>query len=230
MLITLPGGPTMRPGKLVCIGRNYAAHVREMGDVPDLPTEPVVFLKPATALIGDGEAVVIPAMSREVHHEVELVAVIGRHAHHVAEEDALDCIGGYAIGLDMTARDIQAHAKELRAPWSVAKGFDTFAPLGPLTAVDAIIDPQDIEIRLSVNGELRQAGSTRDFIFKLPYLISYLSRIFTLEPGDLVYTGTPEGVGPVAAGDVLEASASGGGGALMPLRVTVRAAEPAPQP
>lgn len=224
MLITLPGGPTLRPAKLLCIGRNYAAHIREMGDVEALPEEPVVFLKPPTALIGDGGTVVIPAMSSEVHHEVELVAVIGRRAQHVSEAEAMDHIAAYAIGLDMTARDLQARAKEQRAPWCVAKGFDTFAPLGPLTAAEGVSDPHDIELRLSVNGELRQVGSTAAFIFRLPFLISYLSRIFTLEPGDLIFTGTPEGVGPLSPGDVLEASGSGGGGALMPLRVRVAAA------
>jgi acylpyruvate hydrolase len=225
MLITLPGGPTLRPGKLLCIGRNYAAHVREMGDVADLPEEPVVFLKPATALIGDGDQVVIPAMSNDVHHEVELVAVVGRTGSHIPEEEAMAHIAGYAMGLDMTARDLQKRAKDLRAAWSVAKGFDTFAPLGPIVPAEEVKNPHDLEVRLTVNGEIRQRGSTRDLIFDLPFLVAYLSRVFTLEPGDLIYTGTPEGVGPVQPGDVLQASASGGGGEVPALTVTVAAAQ-----
>jgi 2-keto-4-pentenoate hydratase/2-oxohepta-3-ene-1,7-dioic acid hydratase in catechol pathway len=223
MFITLPGGPTLRPAKLLCVGRNYAAHVREMGDVSDLPTEPVVFLKPSTALIASGGAVVIPAMSEDVHHEVELVVVIGKQGRHILEEDALEHVAGYALGLDMTARDLQARAKAQRAAWAVAKGFDTFAPLGPLAPAEHVRDPHDLEIKLRVNGEVRQRGYTRDFIFGIPFLIAYLSRVFTLEPGDLIFTGTPEGVGPVRPGDVLEANASGAGGRLDPLRVTVAA-------
>jgi len=221
MLITLPGGPTLRPGKILCVGRNYAAHVREMGDVADLPTEPVIFLKPTTALISDGGTVVIPEMSNDVHHEVELVMVVGRTGHFIPEEDAMAHVAGFALGLDMTARDLQKRAKDQRAAWSVAKGFDTFAPLGTIVPVEAIHNAHDIEIRMSVNGVERQRGSTRDLIFSLPFLIHYLSAIFTLEPGDLIYTGTPEGVGPVVDGDVIEAAASGPGGTLPPLRVTV---------
>ena len=224
MIVTLPSsGLTLTPGKLLCIGRNYAEHVREMGDVQDLPEEPVVFLKPATALVASGGEVCIPPQSNDVHHEVEIVAVIGRGGKHIPEAKALDYVAAYALGLDMTARDIQRQAKDNRAPWSVAKGFDTFAPLGPLTDAGAVPDPQALDLKLTVNGEVRQAGSTRDMIFPFALVVAYLSRIFTLEPGDLVYTGTPEGVGPVEKGDVLEATASGPDGlVLAPLRVTVR--------
>ena len=226
MFITLPPtGLTLKPGKLLCIGRNYAEHVREMGDVADLPEEPVVFLKPATALVGSDEAVHIPEQSKEVHHEVEIVAVVGRGGKDIAEEDALDHIAAYAVGLDMTARDVQRRAKESRAPWSVAKGFDTFAPLGPLTDAALVGDPQALTLQLTVNGEVRQSGSAEHMIFPVAFIVSYLSRIFTLEPGDLIYTGTPEGVGPVEAGDELEATASvEGGPALEPLRVRVERA------
>lgn len=224
MFITLPpSGLTLKPGKLLCIGRNYAEHVREMGDVADLPTEPVVFLKPATALVASGGEIVIPPQSQDVHHEVEIVAVIGRGGKDIPEEQALEHVGAYALGLDMTARDVQRKAKDQRAPWSVAKGFDTFAPLGALTDADAIADPQGLRLQLTVNGEVRQDGHARDMIFPVTFVVSYLSRIFTLEPGDLIYTGTPEGVGPVRPGDVLEATASTEDGvALEPLRVTVR--------
>jgi 2-keto-4-pentenoate hydratase/2-oxohepta-3-ene-1,7-dioic acid hydratase in catechol pathway len=225
MFISLPPtGLTLTPGKLLCVGRNYAEHVREMGDVAELPSEPVVFLKPATALVGSGGEVCIPRQSQEVHHEVELVAVIGRGGKNIPEGEALEHVGAYALGLDMTARDLQRRAKEQRAPWSVAKGFDSFAPLGPLTAADEVPDPQALSLQLAVNGEVRQAGHARDMIFPVARLVSYLSHIFTLEPGDLIYTGTPEGVGAVCDGDELEATASlGGEPALEPLRVVVRA-------
>ena len=217
MTITLPDGPAVRPGKLLCIGRNYAAHVREMGDVADLPAEPVVFLKPSTALLASGGTVVLPRQSADVHHEVELVAVVGRRGKHVPEAEALGYVAAYALGLDLTARDLQAKAKAEKGPWSVAKGFDTFAPLGPLTPAGEIPDPQALTIALRVNGELRQEGTTDHMIFPIARLVSYLSSVFTLEQGDLIYTGTPEGVGPIRAGDRLEATGTG----LEPLVVSV---------
>ena len=208
----------LRPGKLLCIGKNYARHAAEMKSA--VPEEPVVFLKPATALIGHGGAVVLPAMSREVHHEVELVVVVGRGGSNISEKDALGHVAAYAVGLDMTARDLQLKAKQKGHPWSVAKGFDTFAPLGDLAPAEAVPDPQALDLRLTINGEVRQAASTSDMVFPVATLIAYCSRIFTLEPGDLLYTGTPEGVGPVEEGDVLEATATG----LPLLRVEVQRA------
>jgi 2-keto-4-pentenoate hydratase/2-oxohepta-3-ene-1,7-dioic acid hydratase in catechol pathway len=177
-------------------------------------------LKPPSALICSGDAVVIPTASKEVHHEVELVAVIGTGGKNVPQEEALEHVDAYAVGLDMTARDLQGQAKKGGKPWSVAKGYDTFAPLGPLEPAASIADPQDLAIRLTVNGVERQAATTRDMIFPVAELIAYCSRIFTLEPGDLIYTGTPEGVGAVAAGDELEATVTG----LPPLRVHVQQA------
>jgi 2-keto-4-pentenoate hydratase/2-oxohepta-3-ene-1,7-dioic acid hydratase in catechol pathway len=210
MKLSLPNGRQLTPGKLLCIGRNYAKHAAEMKS--DVPDRPMVFLKPSTALIRTGDAVRIPQASSEVHHEGELVAVIGSGGKHIAAEDALDHVAGYAIGLDMTARDIQAGAKERRHPWSVAKGFDTFAPLGPIVPASEVADPQQLTLGVSVNGETRQHGSTKHMIFSVAELIAYCSSVFTLEPGDLLYTGTPEGVGPVEAGDVLEATFSAGPG------------------
>lgn len=220
MKITLPGTQTsIRPGKLLCIGRNYAKHAEEMKS--DVPDEPMVFLKPATALVGDGGTVVLPPQSQDVHHEVELVAVIGKEGRHIDPAEALGYVSGYALGIDVTARDVQSAAKERRHPWSVAKGFDTFAPLGAITPAAEVSDPQNMEIRLTVNGEDRQRGHTRDMIFSVADLVAYCSQIFTLEPGDLIYTGTPEGVGPIADGHRLEATADG----LSPLRLSVRRAE-----
>lgn len=207
MEITLPtSGLVVRPGKLLCIGRNYAKHAAEMKSA--VPEQPMVFLKPATALIGNGGTISLPPQSTDVHHEVELVAVIGRGGKDIPEADALHHVDGYAVGLDMTARDIQTRAKEKGHPWSVAKGFDTFAPLGAFVPADGI-DPQDLAIRLTINSEVRQEGHTRDMMFSVAMLVAYCSSIFTLEPGDLLYTGTPEGVGPVVEGDVLEAKVTG---------------------
>ena len=207
--LTLPSGDTARPGKILCIGRNYGAHVREMDDVADLPTEPVVFLKPSTALIPSGGTVILPSQSTEVHHELELVVVIGEGGRHIPETEALNHVAAYALGLDLTARDLQAKAKADKGPWSIAKGFDTFAPLGRLTPASEITDPQALTIELKVNGEVQQHGKTAQMIFPVAGLVSYLSSVFTLEQGDLIYTGTPEGVGPIHDGDVLEATGTG---------------------
>lgn len=220
MKIALPDkAEPVHVGKLLCIGRNYADHAAEMKR--EVPDEPMVFLKPASALIRTGGTVRLPLQSREVHHEVELVAVLGKRGKNIPQDKALDHVAAYAVGLDVTARDLQAKAKEKRHPWSVAKGFDTFAPLGPLTPTAAIGDPQDLTIRLSVNGEIRQEASTERLIFPVQELVHYCSQIFTLMPGDLLYTGTPSGVGPVEDGDELEATAAG----LEPLRVSVQRAE-----
>ena len=225
MTLTLPDGRDVRPGKILCIGRNYAAHVREMGDVDAPPSEPVVFLKPTTALVGTGGEVVLPRQSADVHHELELVAVVGRGGRHIDEGDALGHIAAYALGLDLTARDLQAQSKANKGPWSIAKGFDTFAPLGPLASAADVGDPGSLEIALSVNGEERQRGMTDRMIHSVPRIVAFLSSVFTLEPGDLIYTGTPEGVGPVHDGDRLEATGTNPAAPtvrLPPLTVTVR--------
>ncbi|MGB3544431.1 fumarylacetoacetate hydrolase family protein [Rubrivirga sp.] len=218
MTLTLPDGREVRPGKVLCIGRNYAAHVAEMGDVSE--AEPVVFLKPSTALVPSGGEVVLPSQSDDVHHELELVAVIGTEAKNVSEADALEVVAGYALGLDLTARDLQAQAKAKKGPWSIAKGFDTFAPLGPITAASEVGDPQALEIALEVDGDERQRGTTDHMVFSVARVVSFLSSVFTLEPGDVVYTGTPEGVGRIEDGDTLRATGTG----LEDLTVTVRRA------
>jgi len=215
--LILPTRGTVVPvGKILCIGRNYARHAAEMKSA--VPETPIVFLKPSTAVVGNAGVVILPAASKEVHHEVELVAVIGQGGKNIPVETALNHVDAYAVGLDMTARDLQAEAKRNGHPWSVSKGFDTFAPLGPLKAASAVGDPQRLDITLRINGEVRQAGHTRDMLFSVATLIAYCSTIFTLLPGDLLYTGTPEGVGPVEVGDLLEAEVSG----LPLLRVKVK--------
>jgi 2-keto-4-pentenoate hydratase/2-oxohepta-3-ene-1,7-dioic acid hydratase in catechol pathway len=209
-------GLVVRPGKLVCIGRNYAKHAAEMKS--DVPENPVIFLKPSTALVGQGGKVILPPMSREVHHEIELVVAIGRGGKQIPINDALNHVDGYALGLDMTARDLQEQAKLKGLPWSISKGFDTFAPLGPLAKAHDVGDPQQLEFELRVNGEVRQKARTADMIFSVAFLISYCSSMFTLLPGDLIFTGTPDGVGPVVTGDLLEASSP----KLPELRVKVK--------
>ncbi len=215
--MTTPFEPSIPFGKLICIGKNYAKHAAEMKSA--VPTEPVVFLKPRTAIIRDGDAVVLPPLSVEVHHEVELVALIGRRGKDIPEAEALSYVSGYAVGLDMTARDLQAKAKRHGHPWSVAKGFDTFAPLGSFVPAAAVADVQEVMLTLKVNGAVRQKASTREMVFTVANLIAYCSEIFTLEPGDCLFTGTPEGVAAVQPGDRLECTGSG----LQALTVTVRA-------
>ena len=208
MKIDVPGHGFLadRP-RLFCIGRNYALHAAEMNSpVPEIP---MVFLKPSTALIPSGGVIQIPPQSNNVHHEVELVVVIGKRGRDIYPQDAMAHVAGYAVGLDMTARDIQSRAKEKGHPWSVAKGFDTFAPLGPLSPASVLPNPQQVAIRLRVNDQVVQEGNTRDMIFDIPALIAYCSSVFTLLPGDLIYTGTPEGVGPVREGDTLVAEVDG---------------------
>jgi 2-keto-4-pentenoate hydratase/2-oxohepta-3-ene-1,7-dioic acid hydratase in catechol pathway len=189
--------------KIFCLGRNYAGHAREMG--ADLPKHPVVFLKPATALAGDGDDVIIPTISKELHHEVELVVVIGKGGKGIPPEQAREHIAGYAVGLDMTLRDVQAEAKRNGLPWTVAKGFDTSAPVSTVVPAGRVKDAGQLDITLKVNGVIRQKGNTRDMIFTIDQVVSFLSSIFTLEEGDVIFTGTPEGVGPAAPGDILEA-------------------------
>ncbi|QDA30439.1 fumarylacetoacetate hydrolase family protein [Thermococcus indicus] len=193
----------LRPSKIVALAKNYAEHAREMES--DVPKSPVFFLKPPSALIGPGDPIILPRMSRRVDHEVELAVIIGKRARRVPREKAFDYVLGYTILLDITARDLQAEARERGLPWSLAKGFDTFAPVGPRTVDRRELDIADLEIGLRVNGELRQLGRTSEMVFKVPELIEYISSVMTLEPGDIIATGTPAGVGPLRHGDRVEA-------------------------
>ncbi|MHA1977304.1 MAG: fumarylacetoacetate hydrolase family protein [Candidatus Hodarchaeales archaeon] len=196
------------PPKIVCLARNYSAHALEMGiDPSKLPPFPPLFLKPSSSVIGPGEKIVIPNQTREVHHEVELAVVVGKKGKNISKENANEHIFGYTILLDITARDIQSIAKEKGHPWFIAKGFDTFCPLGPIiVTADEINNPHSLSIRLKVNDEIRQNGNTRDMIHKINSIIEYCSSVLTLEPGDVIATGTPEGVGKFDRGDVLQAS------------------------
>ncbi|MEO5930696.1 MAG: fumarylacetoacetate hydrolase family protein, partial [Candidatus Kapaibacterium sp.] len=178
---------TLAVGKMLCLGKNYEKHAKEMGG--DVPADPVIFMKPATALLRGGGMVMIPTVSHELHHEVELVVVIDRAGKDIPEDDAMSYVLGYAVGLDMTLRDLQSVAKKRGEPWAVAKGFDTSAPISEVFPRDQVADPHALILSLKVNGETRQHGSTGDMILKIPAIISYLSRIFTLERGDCIFTG-----------------------------------------
>lgn len=189
--------------KIVCVGRNYAEHAAELGNA--LPTEPMLFLKPSTAYLQQGKQIMFPPGCKELHYEVELGLVISKTGTDIPESEVMNHIGGYALALDMTARDFQNAAKKKGIPWSLAKGFNTSCPISQFIPKESVSDPQNIGLWCKVNGETKQDGNTKDMIFNIPTLVSYISQYFTLETGDLVLTGTPAGVGPVVPGDVITA-------------------------
>ncbi|MGH3666475.1 MAG: fumarylacetoacetate hydrolase family protein [Egibacteraceae bacterium] len=190
------------PSKILCVGRNYADHAAEMGD--DVPAEPLIFSKPATAVVGPGDAVRLPELSREVHHEAELAVVIGRLTRKVAADDALDAVLGYTCANDVTARDLQ----RTDGQWTRAKGFDTFCPLGPW--IETELDPTDgLRVCCTVDGEVRQDGTTADLVFDVAQLVAYCAAFATLLPGDVMLTGTPAGVGLLAAGQTVAVAVEG---------------------
>jgi 2-keto-4-pentenoate hydratase/2-oxohepta-3-ene-1,7-dioic acid hydratase in catechol pathway len=188
--------PPVLPGKILCIGRNYVAHAKEQD--AEVPEVPLIFLKPPSSLIGPGDTIYLPPQSKQVEHEAELVVVIGRRGRWIAPENALDFVLGYTAGIDVTARDLQRRDGQ----WTRAKGFDTFCAIGPW--IETEFDPADALINLHVNGELRQMASTRDMVFRVNQLIAFVSSVMTLEPGDILMTGTPAGVGPLLPGDQVE--------------------------
>lgn len=195
-------GEEIPVGKILCMGRNYAEHARELGN--EVPSSPIIFIKPATAIIASGEAIVRPSISKLLHHEVELVVLIGKTGKNIPAARAMEYILGYGVGLDMTLRDVQNAAKKKSLPWAVAKGFDTSAGLSEFVPVSLIKDPHKLTVRCLVNGTVRQEGSTSMMMFSIPTIIEFVSSIFTLEAGDLIYTGTPEGVAEVVDGDMIE--------------------------
>jgi 2-keto-4-pentenoate hydratase/2-oxohepta-3-ene-1,7-dioic acid hydratase in catechol pathway len=205
-----------RIGKILCIGRNYVDHIKELGN--EMPQRPVIFMKPASSVIGEGEEIVIPGYSSDCHHEAELAVLIGQGGKDIQPGAALQHVAGYGVAIDLTLRDVQAEQKKKGLPWEIAKGFDTSCPLSAFVPASAVADPQELRITLAVNGEPRQDGSTALMIHRIPELISYLSSIFTLEPGDVILTGTPAGVGPIKSGDSVVAEISEVGR----LTVTVR--------
>lgn len=200
-----------RPGKIVCIGRNYLEHAKELGN--EVPTEPLFFLKPSTSVIGDGEPIFLPPQSERVEYEGEIGIVIGATLTKASEKETARGIRGVVAVNDVTARDLQKRDSQ----WTRAKGFDSFCPIGGMAADYG--DLASLSVITRVNGEVRQRGSARDMAFSIPMLLSYLSHVMTLEPGDVVATGTPAGVGPLAEGDVVEVEIEGLSRVSNPVRV-----------
>ncbi|MGI6741588.1 MAG: fumarylacetoacetate hydrolase family protein [Brevefilum sp.] len=201
--------PPVLPGKIVCIGHNYEAHIKEMNNqVGEIPT---VFLKPGTSLIGPNDPIVLPPQSEQVHHEAELAVVIGKRGRWIKPNEAMAYVFGYTIANDVTARDLQRSDTQ----WTRGKGFDTFCPLGPWIETD--FDPADALITCHVGPEMRQMASTRDMIFTIPQLIVFISSFMTLEPGDVLLTGTPAGVGELAAGATVSITIEGLGTLVNPV-------------
>jgi 2-keto-4-pentenoate hydratase/2-oxohepta-3-ene-1,7-dioic acid hydratase in catechol pathway len=193
----------VEPSKIVCVGRNYAAHAKELGN--DVPSEPLLFLKPPSSLLAHGEAIVLPSASTRVEHEAEIGVVIGQRTRHATAAEARAAIFGITCLNDVTARDLQRRDVQ----FTRGKGFDTFCPVGPW--IESELELDALTVRGRVNGQERQRGQVRDMVFPIPALIAFISTVMTLEPGDLIATGTPEGVGPLAANDVVEVEIDGVG-------------------
>jgi 2-keto-4-pentenoate hydratase/2-oxohepta-3-ene-1,7-dioic acid hydratase in catechol pathway len=203
--------PPVTPSKIVCVGRNYLAHAAELGNA--VPSEPLLFLKAPSAVIGDGDAIELPNLSERVEHEGELAVVIGRRCRRIAEsEDPLAYVLGFTCVNDVTARDLQR--KDVQ--FTRAKSFDTFCPVGPFVLTG--LDPSDLLVETRVNGEIRQRGRTSAMVFPVPFLLRYISHVMTLEPGDVIATGTPAGVGPLLDGDTVEVEVEGVGVLRNPVR------------
>jgi len=211
--------------KILCVGRNYVAHAHELKN--EVPTTPVVFLKPTTSYLPEGAGpILMPESSPTLHHEVELGVVIGKEAKQIDSKQVNLHIAGYVLALDMTSRIWQDAAKKKSLPWTLSKGFDTWCPVSAVIPANRVSDPHNLTLWLKVDGAVRQRGNTGNMIFRIPFLVSYLSHFFTLLPGDVILTGTPEGVGPVGLGQTLEAGIDG----LVTCRWTTAAAVSAAPP
>ena len=204
----------LRPSKIVCVGKNYAKHAAEMGG--DVPKEPLIFLKAPSSLIGEGEEIVMPTWAGRIDYEGEIAVVIGKRATQISAADAWDHVAGLLPLNDVTARDLQASDNQ----WSRAKGFDTFCPVGKVVPL-ADVDLDALTVTTRVNGEIRQHGEISDLVFSIPVILEYITRVMTLEPGDIVATGTPDGIGPLEPGDRVEIEVAGVGSVSNPV---VRAA------
>lgn len=203
----LPDNTSTRIENIYCIGRNYAKHIDELGNTAG--EKPVVFLKPTSSVINDGGSIHLPEYSRNVHHEVEVVVLIGKSGRNIARVHAASFVHALAVGLDLTARDVQDELKSKGLPWAIAKGFDCSACLSSFLPKERFQNPSDIRFSLSVNGTLRQQGHTAMMLYPIDVIIEYLSSIFTLQEGDLIFTGTPEGVGVISSGDRLTLTMDG---------------------
>ena len=200
--------PIFRPGKIVCLGRNYEAHARESGAA--VPDEPIIFPKASSAVIGPGEPIIHHKICKRVDHEVELAVVIGEPAWRTSKEDALKKVFGYTVVNDVSAREMQKKDIASGKPWFRSKSLDTFCPMGPrIVTADEIKDPQNLALECRVNKQVRQRGNTRDMIFAVDRLVEFISMHMTLEPGDIISTGTPEGIAPIVPGDIVECEVEG---------------------
>ncbi|HEX6633345.1 MAG TPA: fumarylacetoacetate hydrolase family protein [Usitatibacter sp.] len=197
-------------GRIYCVGRNYAEHAREMGHDPDREP-PFFFMKPANSIVANGSTIAYPVKTKDVHHEIEMVVAIGKGGKDIPVEKALDHVWGYGVGLDMTRRDVQGEAKKMGRPWEMGKAFDESAPCTELKPASAIGHPAKGAIWLKVNGQVKQQGDLSQQIWNVQEQIAYLSGMITLQAGDLIFTGTPAGVGPVKSGDKLEGHVDGVG-------------------
>ena len=193
-------------GKIACVGKNYLEHAKELGDA--VPEKPVIFIKPSSSIIFSGDKIIYPEFSKSLHYETELVLLIGKTGKKIPKSEAFKYIEAYTVGLDMTLRDLQSEAKRLGHPWTISKCFDTSTVLGEFVPANEILNPNSLELKLWVNGELKQNDNTSNMIFSVEEIVEYLSYYFTLEEGDLVFTGTPKGVGEVKVGDKLVAEIS----------------------
>ncbi len=199
----------IKVGKIVCIGRNYVDHIEELNN--ERPSTPMFFIKPTTALAPIEEPIHIPSYSRKARHELELALTLKKRLFRCKEEEVLPAIDGYAVAIDVTLQDVQDRCKEKGHPWEIAKGFDGSCPISPFVPAADVSDPQDLLIRMSVNGKVRPNDSTKLMIWQIPAIVAAASQYFTLEPGDIVLTGTPAGVGPLEPGDNLEMKIEGVG-------------------
>jgi fumarylpyruvate hydrolase len=212
-VVTLPvveSNKAFPVGRIYCVGRNYAEHAREMGHDPDREP-PFFFMKPADAIVPHGATIPYPQMTKDVHHEIEMIVAIGKGGANIPVDKALDHVFGYGVGLDMTRRDLQGEAKKMGRPWEMGKAFDNSAPCTALKTVAMVGHPAKGAIWLKVNGEVKQKGDLSELIWNVPETISYLSHLITLRPGDIIMSGTPAGVGPIKPGDKLEGHVEGVG-------------------
>jgi len=191
-------------GKIICLARTYKKHAEEMNS--KITHDPLLFLKPESSVIFNHGSLIIPKMSSCLHHEVELGVVIGKDGKNIKQKDAMNHVLGYLVALDITARDIQSVAKKNGWPWSIAKGFDTFCPISDVVLKDVLVDPLNLGIELKINGIIKQKSNTSFMIFSIERIIEFISKVMTLKKGDLILTGTPEGVGEIVKGDLLEAN------------------------
>ncbi len=213
-------GATYTVSKILCMARNYAEHAKELGGV--IPKEPIYFLKPPSCLLPGGGEIRMPTDIGRVDVETELAAILGKGGHDLSPSEAMACVAGYAVFFDITGRDLQGKARKEGQPWSAAKGYDTFGPISDAVPASRVPDPHNLPIRVQVNGVTRQDSNTKFMVFRIPEILAAISRVMSLEPGDILATGTPEGVWPLAPGDILEGEIPGVGA----LRCTVAPRKP----